>query len=292
MEAIPESRRDRVDALGPSIQMAATQLETSWHGLKSTTDEYRFPKRIENPTLNARSSISSYHPEVSQYVSRMRLAGLLKQEIDFIDHVLTTMPSEKGTEIDSPTQAEMVHQLKDLKIIREDVMYSAEYHRESVAALGETEKKICDAWSSFLQDQSPKEDTTHTPATDGIKAQSYDASLLGNWNGTRDRVNRWMLHSLGSSEEQAKIHRSMLHDPEIPVPSWSRLVLKYWFMDEAALGIELEPSQSVGAIESPHASSLWSSEFQSCPSHHSAVLSGAADGAEDLEDGASNVHIE
>ena len=273
LEAVPVSQQDRLEALGPSIEVAATQMEVSWHRLSRTNSEYRFPKRFGNATLNAVSSSHCDHPQYSQYISRMRLAGLLKQEIDFVDHLLATMLPHDELVADSITQVELVHQREDLKMMREDVLYSAEYHREAIAALGGTEKKICDAWSSFLQDRSPEDEPKPTLATDGIKAQSYDASLLGNWNGTRDRVNRWMLHSLGSSEEQTEIHRSMLHDPEMPVSHWGRLVLKYWFMDEAALGVELEPSQSVGAADSPHASSLWSSEFESCRSHHSDALS-------------------
>ncbi|KAL9092828.1 MAG: hypothetical protein Q9165_004246 [Trypethelium subeluteriae] len=224
LEAIPESQKDRVDALRPHIESAASQLGASWRNLRRTTAEYRFPRRFKNSTLSALSSDPYSHPEVSDYVSRMRLVGLLKQEIDFIDHILTTTLANDETTVDSPIHAEMVHQREELKVIRDDVMYSAEYHRKSIATLGDTETKICDAWSGFLQDRQSEDDMSQPGLpTDGIMVQSYNASLLGNWNGTRDRVNRWLLHSLGSSEDQAKTHRSMLYDPEMPVANWGRI---------------------------------------------------------------------
>ncbi|KAL9081157.1 MAG: hypothetical protein Q9157_000248 [Trypethelium eluteriae] len=279
-----ESSRSSTAQSARRAQSSGSQTSLSIFGLSSVVENVRLEhdksEKLSKTILRS-SRFPNRHPEVSHYVSRMRLVGLLKQEIDFIDHILMTTLANDGTMIDSPIHAEMVHQREELKVIRDDVMYSAEYHRKSITALGDTETKICNAWSGFLQDrQSDDENSQPGLATDGIIVQSYDASLLGNWNGTRDRVNRWLLHSLGSSEEQAKVHRSMLHNPEMPAASWGRL-------DEAALGIELEPSQSVGAAESPHASSLCSSEFHSCHSHHSDLSLKDSGGLEGLKDEAS-----
>ena len=266
MEAIPDSRKDRCDALALSIDKAVSHLDTSWCGLRQSSNAYRFPKRLGNPSCPILSSRSYDHLEISQYISRMRLAGLLHQEIEFLDHFMQTMPLHDETRLSSLTHAEFLYQREDLKALEVDVLHSAEYHRESITGLDETKNRICDAWNDFLQSKMLEDRSQQTQATEEIKTQAYDSSLLGNWTGTRDRVNRWLLHALGSSEEQANIHRSMLHDPDMHTPTWSRLVLKYWFIDEAACDVELEPTHSAAAVESSSASSLWSSEFHSCRS--------------------------
>ena len=71
-----------------------------------------------------------------------------------------------------------------------------------------------------------------------------DTGLLTNWHGNRDRVNRWMLHTLGSDERQAKVHHQIFQDltqsstkDDARIDqNWSRLVLKYWFLDEGCDG--------------------------------------------------------
>ena len=93
------------------------------------------------------------------------------------------------------------------------------------------------------------------------------SSLLGNWSGTRDRINRWLLHSLITDETQAQLHRSQMPGISPDEPMWLRLVLRYWFIDEAATGIEIAHSLSGGAVGSRTGSSLASSKssaYQTC----------------------------
>lgn len=74
------------------------------------------------------------------------------------------------------------------------------------------------------------------------RRHTLESSLLDGWTDTRDRINRWMLHTLRTDEAQARLHRSMLVEPDIGEEAWARLVLKYWNLDEAATGIELRTS--------------------------------------------------
>lgn len=93
------------------------------------------------------------------------------------------------------------------------------------------------------------------------------SNLLGHWSGTRDRINRWLLHSLISDEGYAELHRSQMPEPDLDQPKWMRLLLRYWFMDEAATGVEIAYSLSGGAVDSRTGSSLVSSgpsEYHTC----------------------------
>ncbi|KAL8684698.1 MAG: hypothetical protein Q9224_006180 [Gallowayella concinna] len=97
-----------------------------------------------------------------------------------------------------------------------------------------------------------------------IRKHTQDWSLLNGWTDTRDGINRWILHSLRADEAQARLHRSMLAEPDIGDEAWARLVLKYWTLDEAATGTELWTSLSVGAVDSREFSKMESTEFYSC----------------------------
>ena len=73
----------------------------------------------------------------------------------------------------------------------------------------------------------------------------WDSNLLGQWSTGRDRINRWMLHMLGAEAKNADVLRTVYQEnhkgiPDVPAKSWSRLVLKYWFIDEAATGVDHE----------------------------------------------------
>ena len=96
-----------------------------------------------------------------------------------------------------------------------------------------------------------------------IRRITMNAGLLGNWLSRHDRINRWILHSLRSDHSQAQLHRSMLVDPKVDEKNWARLVLKHWFLDEAATGVELQSSLSNGAIDSRE-SSLEAADFHTC----------------------------
>ena len=79
-----------------------------------------------------------------------------------------------------------------------------------------------------------------------LMASSWDANLLCEWNSPRDRINRWLLHNLGYNGEHLVLHRQMSdalfrcspNCQDMTMRTWSRLVIKYWFLDEAALGAD------------------------------------------------------
>lgn len=56
----------------------------------------------------------------------------------------------------------------------------------------------------------------------------------------KDRINAWLLHNLAISTEESTHHRSYLFKRnELSEEEWSRLVLKYWPVDEVAMGHDL-----------------------------------------------------
>ena len=115
------------------------------------------------------------------------------------------------------------------------------------------------------------------PSIFEVRKNTIDANLLGDWSGKRDRINRWLLHSLRWDDSLAHLHRSMLVDRNIDEASWARMVLQYWFLDEAATGLELPTSLSVEAIDGRTGFSLESFGFRTCPEVHSANSSLSAE---------------
>ncbi|KAK5692116.1 hypothetical protein LTR97_011290 [Elasticomyces elasticus] len=83
-----------------------------------------------------------------------------------------------------------------------------------------------------------------------LMQRSWNAALLEDWDSTHDRINKWMLHVLGSDcDGLAAVHRGHLLEAQhkhttalttldLSGHSWERLVLKYWFLDEAALSFD------------------------------------------------------
>ncbi|KAL9116767.1 MAG: hypothetical protein Q9187_006702 [Circinaria calcarea] len=97
-----------------------------------------------------------------------------------------------------------------------------------------------------------------------IRRKTMDSPLIGKWTTTRDRINRWLLHSLRSDDSLAKLHRSMLADEDLNEKAWAKLVVKYWELDEAAIGSELATSLSVGATHSHRNSYHEWDDFHTC----------------------------
>ncbi|KAF8847407.1 hypothetical protein BDZ45DRAFT_699232 [Acephala macrosclerotiorum] len=71
-------------------------------------------------------------------------------------------------------------------------------------------------------------------------------------NATRnDCINVWLLKNLEASSKEMKLHRSFLPTAvTLDKEQWTRMVLKYWLLDEAATGPEDECSSSNGAVDS------------------------------------------
>lgn len=88
------------------------------------------------------------------------------------------------------------------------------------------------------------EDDPPQSTGEALVAGLWDSNLLGEWISGRDRINRWMLHMLGAEAKNAHVLQSIYQEQyngssEISSRLMSRLVLKYWFIDEAALGVDL-----------------------------------------------------
>ena len=88
------------------------------------------------------------------------------------------------------------------------------------------------------------EDTALQTTGEAFVSGLWDSALLGEWSSSRDRINRWMLHMLGADATTSDVLKTIYQEEhrqalDIPSKTWSRLVLKYWFIDEAAVGFEL-----------------------------------------------------
>jgi len=89
---------------------------------------------------------------------------------------------------------------------------------------------------------SPDEARSFRP--EALLMSSWNANLLSQWSGKRDRINRWMLHCLGCDAEQANLYRRIVRkeagtnleiaDLHTQVISAGHVV-KHWFGDEAAV---------------------------------------------------------
>jgi hypothetical protein len=124
----------------------------------------------------------------------------------------------------------------------------------------------------------------------GQKRASAAASMT--WKTKQDRINFWLLGNLQASKEEMELHRKIYREeitklehiarptPKLSVMSllhmfrgarnlstvdekaWSRQVLKYWLLDEAAVGLENRSSSTIGAVDSDSVRHEYRVEFQ------------------------------
>jgi hypothetical protein len=67
----------------------------------------------------------------------------------------------------------------------------------------------------------------------------------------RGRINCWLLQNLIASPEESRRHRSYLPNGQnLGEGQWARLVLEFWLIDEAAIGVESRSSSTNGAVDS------------------------------------------
>jgi hypothetical protein len=104
--------------------------------------------------------------------------------------------------------------------------------------------------TSYWLSISQAEDTEQTNYAHALMTNSWDTSLLTDWISPRDRINRWMLHMLGSEIDHANTHRQICErdyttSTSMPDRLWSRLVFKHWFTDEAAIGFDVHAAGGI-----------------------------------------------
>lgn len=89
--------------------------------------------------------------------------------------------------------------------------------------------------------------------TTSLLASSWNIVLLEQWTGTRDRVNRWLLHTLAVDEDQTRLYHKLAEDhmgskwtlgSDNQRAQWSRLAIRYWSQDDAATGVEVSATLS------------------------------------------------
>lgn len=90
---------------------------------------------------------------------------------------------------------------------------------------------------------------SHGDITAGWKAVAQRRDTA--WLPTQDRINIWLLHNLEVSPEHSALHRSFLRGGDtLNQEEWSRLVMKFWPLDDAATGPEERSCSTNGAVDS------------------------------------------
>lgn len=84
-----------------------------------------------------------------------------------------------------------------------------------------------------------------------IPSNSSPSPSTGMDANKQDRINMWLLRNIQESSEEKTLHRSFLTKAEnLDEKKWARLVLKYWWLDDAAVVPENEPLSTHGAVDS------------------------------------------
>ena len=112
---------------------------------------------------------------------------------------------------------------------------------------------------------SPNLGRAPRPISNGVLEREVKCEVLDEWSTNRDRINRWLLRCLQSDEEQAQLHKSMLAEPLLKDEDWARQVLRHWYIDEAALGHEVQTSLSIGAVDSHTVDDIPDDEWAKLP---------------------------
>ena len=99
-----------------------------------------------------------------------------------------------------------------------------------------------------------------------LRQDMHDVNVAEDLSSARVRINSWLLQSLQSDDSQAKLRKSILAEQNLTEEPSSSQVIKYWSVDEAATGVEIQHSLSAGAAGSHEGSSLESGDFYSCTS--------------------------
>lgn len=110
----------------------------------------------------------------------------------------------------------------------------------SMQSLASLNNPLSRTTSRFVVDWNDEEHYAREDAN-ALVNTSWDSSLLAEWTDDNDRINRWILHTLGANPDHSALQELRRQDQRVPVPRgklWSRLTWKYWFLDEAAVGFE------------------------------------------------------
>ena len=216
------------------------------------------------------SSSGSFPPDFLQYV----VLTLNLRSLESYYKILDLLLSQKATTENDKDNEDLE---RDFQGMRRDLIQGLEVLKIKTASLrknciiaGHSTYEV----DAIMRDWTAKDHTdeyaTHPlkPANHQdmfeIRKHTQDSQLLDGWSTTRDRINRWLLHSLRSDERQAQLHKSMLAESDIDDEAWARNVLKHWNTDEAATGIDICASLSVGAVDSRDESKTDVNDFVSC----------------------------
>jgi len=188
-------------------------------------------------------------PHLRSYVVKTRLAETLKQEIRLISlHA-------KYDLLDT--------YIKPLKSILTSLEEKIATDRAKCLANGHALYPIDEIMTSCtLHDPStglllPKQDTSARHGDilalrrKGMKLATMRFGSGQGWTSKLDQINGWLFNNLQNSSDNAALHRSMLPNGHtMDEKSWARSVVKFWSIDEAAMGEYYFVSSSRGAVDS------------------------------------------
>ena len=222
------------------------------------------------------SYVAGFPTSVGNYISLNRMVMIFQGQLALLNqnYIAQGSTTISPNQIESGSSRTNVRECNSLKKILKGLQTDLEISRKQCLQEGYSLMQIDQCLNTSMghsQNVESVESTDMVTRTSGrhydmfeIRKHTLDAGLLGNWSSTRDHINRWLLHSLRSDDTLAQLHRSMLTEKNLDEQAWARLLLKYWHIDEAAVGIDLHASLSLGAVDSRDFSSLESVDFYTC----------------------------
>ena len=246
------AHRDGMLVSGPTLprikQTARTMLDDHHDRLQQLTEKI-FPQPVAN------------------YIASSRLMYLFRGQLSLVEARLATESGLEQLDKDyAPSIGGMLLQKRELESRFNQLQKEVKEFRMQCLQSGYPLIKI----DNILSQASGAGDELAKPTVGihhdmlEIRRRTLDCSLLTSWTDTRDRINLWLLHSLRSDDGLAHLHQSMLAEQDLAGKVWAQLVVQYWTLDEAAMGVDITGSLSVGATNSRGSSSIDSVDFKTC----------------------------
>ena len=257
----PDSQDCSGDLLAPpdtsqhkvSKMMTRAQFELPRISLRKTTLSEQAEKSNDHNLLHELTE-EIYPKIVADYISSSRSVALFESHLALVKaRIRNEHSATKNDDADSRlhfyklvTQSQQLENY--LSQLRETVKGYRKQCMQSGHPLHELDADLCLSMD-YQRTRTMSTSECHEDMFE-IRRRTLDSGLLKDWTSTRDRINSWLLHSLRSDDSHVRLHRSLLAEQEVDGSEWATLVLRYWTVDEAATGLDLTTSLSVGATHS------------------------------------------
>ncbi|OQO04107.1 hypothetical protein B0A48_10716 [Cryoendolithus antarcticus] len=269
-----QSRRQCLDlALGVLGRALDAQLLDVLHALQARHDE--LDMKLDTISQSSFTSHPSLRSTASAPLSASRLTidngNGVRDSHNFVSWKLPAW-SDNGSVSDQRSQGSGTsqHSMQYFRgrrtSLRGSPRPSTPFRRRSPSKDQPQYMRDAHLFTGTTGDQTPDHDShwTDESVQDDrplLQRHYWDAAMLCQWTDGRDRINKWMLHSLGVDANQAAFHQQAIEDElnsqglsvdEVLAAggSWERLAFQYWLIDEAAFGIDMLQPPTADTIPS------------------------------------------